>query len=57
MNNENEMIWKWSWCLHGGYGVVHINSAQGSVESSCEHSNEPLGSIKDSEFLDHLNDY
>jgi hypothetical protein len=27
------------------------------VASSCKHSNEPLGSIKDGAFLDHLRDY
>jgi hypothetical protein len=27
------------------------------VAGSCEHGNEPLGSIKGGEFLDWLNDY
>jgi hypothetical protein len=27
------------------------------VAGSCEHGNEPLGSIKDGEFLDYLRDY
>jgi hypothetical protein len=29
----------------------------GLVTCSCEHGNEPLGSIKDAEFLDKLNSY
>jgi hypothetical protein len=32
-------------------------SEQGPVVSSCEHSNETLGSIKGGKFLDWLNDY
>jgi hypothetical protein len=27
------------------------------MAGSCEHSNEPTGSIKGREFLDHLSDY
>jgi hypothetical protein len=27
------------------------------VTSSCEHGNEPMGSITGGEFLDHLSDY
>jgi hypothetical protein len=31
-------------------------SVQDSVVSSCEHSNEPLGTIKGRKFLDSLSD-
>jgi hypothetical protein len=36
-------------------GRIHL--AQDQVASSCEHDNEPLGSIKDGKFLDGLSDY
>jgi len=36
-----------------GYGL----DSYGSETGSCEHGNEPSGSIKSGEFLDQLNDY
>jgi hypothetical protein len=35
-----------------GYGLDSSSSGQGPVAASCEHGNEPSGSIKDGEFLD-----
>jgi hypothetical protein len=32
--------------------ILTCGSGQGPVAGSCEHSNEPLGSIKDGELLD-----
>jgi hypothetical protein len=39
------------------YGSNSSGSEQGLVANSCEHSNDPLGSIKDKENLDLLYDY
>jgi len=36
----------------GNYGLDASGSGQGPVADSCEHGNEPLGSIKGGEFLD-----
>jgi hypothetical protein len=33
---------------------IHLAEGRGPVASSCEHSNEPLFSIKNREFLDYL---
>jgi len=33
-------------------GLDTSRSEQGPVAGSCEHGNEPSGSIKDTEFLD-----
>jgi hypothetical protein len=41
----------------GSCGLESSGSGQGPVAGSCEHSNEPLGSIKGEEFLDKLSDY
>jgi hypothetical protein len=41
---EINMIW---W-----YGLDLFGSWWGPVADHCEHCNEPLGSIKDGEFLD-----
>jgi hypothetical protein len=37
--------------MHNG-GLNSFGSGQGQVAGSCEHGNEPLGSIKCREFLD-----
>jgi hypothetical protein len=39
------------------YGLGSSGSGQGPVMGSCEHGNEPTGSIKAREFLDHHSDY
>jgi len=36
------------------YALGSSDSGQGLVAGSCEHGNEPLGSIKGGEFLDSL---
>jgi hypothetical protein len=36
----------------GRCGLVARGSGQGSVAGSCEHGNEPSGSIKCGEFLE-----
>jgi hypothetical protein len=36
----------------GGCALDSSGSGQGSVADSCEHGNEPSGSIKGKEFLD-----
>jgi hypothetical protein len=36
----------------GRCGLDSSGSGKGPVEGSCEHSNEPLGSIKYGEFTD-----
>jgi len=38
-------------------GLDATGSGQGPMADSCEHSNEPLGSIKGREFLDYLSDF
>ena len=35
-----------------GYGLDRAGLAQGQVAGTCEHDNEPSGSIKCGEFLD-----
>jgi hypothetical protein len=40
------------WC-----GLDSSGSGQGPVAGSCEHSNEPLGSIKFCEILEHLSEW
>jgi hypothetical protein len=40
----------------GGCGLDLCSSGQGPVESSCEHGDEHLGSIKDGEFAEQVND-
>jgi hypothetical protein len=37
--------------------MISTGSKQGTVVGSCEHSNGPLGSIKDSNFHDQLSNY
>jgi hypothetical protein len=34
----------------GGYGLESCRSGKGQVVYSCEHGNEPFGSIKDKVF-------
>jgi hypothetical protein len=41
----------------GKYGLDSSGSEQGLVTASCEHGNEPLGSIRGGEFTDQLRDY
>jgi hypothetical protein len=36
----------------GSCGPDSSGSGQGLLAGSCDHGNEPLGSIKDREFLD-----
>jgi len=36
----------------GGVNWIHLAQERGLVAGSCEHDNEPLGSIKGREFLD-----
>jgi hypothetical protein len=36
----------------GGYVLDASGSGQGSVAGSCEHGNEPSGTIKGGKFLD-----
>jgi hypothetical protein len=40
----------------GRRGLDSSGSGQGPVADCCERGNEPLGSIKDGEFLDWLSD-
>jgi hypothetical protein len=40
----------------GRYRLDASCSVQGSVGGSCEHGNEPSGSIEGGEFIDWLND-
>jgi hypothetical protein len=37
-------------------GLDSSGSGYGPMAASCEHGNEPLGSIKSGEFLDWLSD-
>jgi hypothetical protein len=39
------------------YGLTLSGIGQGPVEGSCEHGNEPMGSIKYWEILEGLNDW
>jgi hypothetical protein len=41
----------------GGCGLVASGSGWGPVAGSCEYDNEPLDSIKVSEFLDYMGHY
>jgi hypothetical protein len=41
----------------GNCGRDSYGSAKGPVAASCEHSNEPLFSVKGREFLDQLREY
>jgi hypothetical protein len=41
----------------GRCGLDSSGSEQRPLAGSCEHGNEPSGSIKDREFLDLLNDF
>jgi hypothetical protein len=41
----------------GWYGLDGSGSGQGPVEGSCEHGNEPLGSIKCWEVLEWLHNW
>jgi hypothetical protein len=36
-------------------GRIQLAQDRDPVAGSCEHGNEPAGSLKDEEFLDHLN--
>jgi hypothetical protein len=38
-------------------GLHSSGSGEGPVVDSCEHGNEPSGSIKGREFTDYLSDY
>jgi hypothetical protein len=40
----------------GRFGLDSSGSGQGLVAGSCEHGNEPSGSIKGGEFLHYLRD-
>jgi len=40
----------------GGYGPDLCSSGCGLVVGFCEHSNEPLDSLKGREFIDQLSD-
>jgi hypothetical protein len=41
----------------GKCGLDSSGTGCGPVAGSCEHDNEPSGSIKAEEFLDYLSDY
>jgi hypothetical protein len=41
----------------GSYGLDSYNSGYGPVEGSCEHCNEPYGSIKCWEILEWLHNW
>jgi hypothetical protein len=41
----------------GRCGLDSSDSGYGPAAGSCEHGNEPSGSIKGREFLDYLNEY
>jgi hypothetical protein len=38
-------------------GLDFLGSGYGSVASSCDHGNEPLGSMKSWKFIDWMSDY
>jgi hypothetical protein len=42
--------------LEGG-GINSFGSGQGPLAGSCEHGNEPSGSIKGEKFVGYLRDY
>jgi hypothetical protein len=50
-------ILKWIFDRMGWYGLDRSDSGYGPVEDSCEHGNEPSGSIKYWELLEYLHNW